>query len=75
MYPIGMALVFIDYKMKNNKYHTFGTIPKSNRKRQSQYPYPLKYMTAVYLPGLIKVNTLNTQIHDCCLSSWLDTGT
>jgi hypothetical protein len=31
MYPIGMALVFIDYKMKNRKYHTFGTIPKSNR--------------------------------------------
>jgi hypothetical protein len=39
MYHIGMALVIIHYKMKNRKYHTFGTIPKSNREWQNQYPY------------------------------------
>jgi hypothetical protein len=45
-------------KVKNIKYHTFGTIPKSNIK--------------IVERG--KIDTPNTQIHDCSLS-WLGTGT
>jgi len=52
--------------MKNKqKYHTVGTIRKSNVKivQRGKTPVTHRYMT-VHFPGLYRENTRYTQIHD-----------